>query len=158
VKIGTPLLAAAVAVAFLPACSSKDGPVKADCGAVPASLVNETLGTTVREADVTDNKTVIVCRYEPTTGSGPGVLVRFQNPDDAASFKVAKEGYTKNGLETKDVPGFADEAFSNTIGTGAILTNTLVARKGSVQILLTSGATIDKEKALLQKVFDAIAT
>ena len=125
------------------------------CALVPASLVNSTLGTQVGDPDETNNSPVIVCNYSSTDSSS--VLVRFQINNDAAGFARGKQGFTDSGQATVDIAGFQDEAFSSSMGTGLSAVNSLVARKGSVEVMVVSSASTDKEKALIQKIFDALA-
>jgi hypothetical protein len=55
------------------------------------------------------------------------------------------------GLKT--VPGFADQAYSFTISEEGITENELIARKGSVEAVVASGATLTQEEALAQSIF-----
>jgi hypothetical protein len=125
------------------------------CALAPASLVNATLGVSMNNPTETVNSVVTVCNYAPGSGSG-GVTVRFQTNEDAAGFEVGKSGFTDSDQPVTDIPGFFDQAFSSTLGRGEIVVNTVVARQGSVEILVTSHATIDKEKELVTKLFGAL--
>lgn len=129
--------------------------LKVDCGSVPASVVNAALGIPVGEPNQTVNSVVTLCQYASTSGSET-VLVRFQTNEDAAGFARAKAGFTDSGQPTTDIAGFFDQAFSSSLGSGDLAVNTVVARKGSVEILVTSPAPVDKEKELITKIFAAI--
>jgi len=118
---------------------------------VPASLVNTSLGSDVGAPAQTLNDSVTVCEYK---GAKAGhVIVRFQTGEDAASFAAGRQGFDSNGEPTKTVTGFADEAYSSTLGTSDLAVITLVARTGPVEILVTSGASLDAEKALERQLF-----
>ena len=70
-----------------------------------------------------------------------------------------RDGYAPQNMQTTDFPGFGDEAYTNTISVSnlGITTNTLVARKGKVELLVSSSASFEQEKSLEQKLFDALA-
>jgi hypothetical protein len=132
-----------------------DATNKPSCALAPAALVNSTLGVSMGEPEETVNSVVTACRYASTSGSG-SVTVRFQTNEDAAGFARARSGFDDSGQRTTDVPGFFDQAFSSTLGSGEFAINTIVARKGSVEILVTSHASLDKEKELVRRIFAAL--
>jgi hypothetical protein len=55
------------------------------------------------------------------------------------------------GLKT--VPGFADQAYSFSISEAGITENELIARQGSVEAVVASGATLSQEETLAQSIF-----
>jgi hypothetical protein len=121
------------------------------CAKAPADVVGAALGDTLDPAAETRNgDTVVVCDYR---GSKTGLVkVRIQTDSSAAAFAVEKKGFAGAGMPTKD-EAFADEAFSNVLGSGQTTVTTLVARKGSVEILVTAKTTVAQEKALLTQLF-----
>jgi hypothetical protein len=129
---------------------------KASCSLAPASLVNASLGTHVGEAKAQELGIVVVCRYEPTPGNTGNVIVRFQSKTTSALFTESRAVSDRSGLTTSDFPGFVDDAYTNVIAIGSHVTNTLVARKGDMQILVSSPASFDAERSLEQKLFDAL--
>jgi hypothetical protein len=140
----------------IPAPSQADGAVNGaaggqTCRLAPASLVGSTLGVRVGEPRENDNDPVTICTY-PAAADPAGVVVRFRSGADPDSFAAGKLGFSANGQPTRDVSGFADEAYTTSRGA----TTTLVARKGEVEILVTAKAPISHEKALAQKLFDAV--
>ncbi len=124
------------------------------CALAPSTVVSSALGIPIGEPVQTVNKTVTLCAY-PSAGSG-SVTVRFETGESAAGFAVARAGFTNSGQPTVDVPGLFDEAFSSTLGRGDIAVNTVVARHGSVDILITSGASVDRERALITTLFGSL--
>jgi hypothetical protein len=129
---------------------------KPSCDLAPASLINSTLGTHVGDPAVQDLNTVVVCRYSPTSGSG-SVVLRMQTDMSVSVFNQGRALSDSNGLPTKDLPGFQDSAYTSFIKAGSIETNTVVALKGTVQILVSSPASIDAEKALETQLFAKLA-
>jgi len=132
----------------------------ASCDMAPTSLVKSQLGLDVGAPAATDNGgSVLVCTYPPAPGASKTVIVRIDTGSSAAQFKTTRDGYTPQNMQTTDFPGFGDEAYTNTISVSnlGITTNTLVARKGKVELLVSSSASFEQEKSLEQKLFDALA-
>jgi hypothetical protein len=125
------------------------------CASAPATLVGTALGDTVSTARETrDGDTVVVCDYQ---GTKVGVVkLRIQTDSDAATFAADKKGFDTRSMKTADET-LADEAFSNVHGTGKQQITTLVARKGSVEILVVARATVAQEKALLGQLFNRVS-
>lgn len=110
------------------------------CDLAPAALVKAHLGLTVNDPIVTTTSSVTTCAY--AVGSNAfGVLIRFQVRQDSASFATGRAGFPA----TATVGGLGDEAYSSS----ANLYQTLVARKGSTGILITSRANLAAERSLM---------
>ena len=156
-----PALAALLAVTT--ACSSKsnDGNTSGgntnsnNNGGLPscptAATIKSELGLDVKEATVQNNGVVRVCQFSPA-GSTGSAIVRFQGQDTAAKFATAKEIFKNSGQTPTDVTGLGDEAYSSSLSGGSITINTIVARKGSLEVLVTSQASLDQEKAFASKL------
>jgi hypothetical protein len=106
------------------------------------------------EPNKTVSGIVTVCTY--VSAKSGTVLVRFQTKEDAAGFAVGRQGFESSGQKTTDVSGLGDQAFSSTLGGGTIAVTTVVARKGEVEVLVTSRAPVDKETALITTIFAAL--
>jgi hypothetical protein len=157
------IIAAALVTATLTACGTDSpestnagGGPKASCDLAPTSLIKETLGLDVTAPTVQENGTVLVCTYQPVPGAIDTVLVRFETASSAEQFRDTRETYAEHEMQTQDYPGFADEAYTNTLAAAGLTTNTLVARQGPVEILVSSSASFAQEQALEQKLFDAL--
>jgi ABC-type molybdate transport system substrate-binding protein len=122
------------------------------CALVPASLVNSVVGSHFADPSEQTNGSVVVCTY---TGDHT-MIIRIETKSSADAFAAAKTEYAKHNLSTKDLAGFADEAYTSTISAVGVTTNTLVARKGSTEILISSGLSIDQLKQLETKLFTVI--
>lgn len=141
----------AAAAAASPAGGGGSGPVT--CDAVPASLVNSALGTDLGAPSQTTAGSAVACAFKGTkTGA---VEIRIQTGDTAALFAAERKTFDATGQPTKDYPGFGDQAYTNVrhLPLGLPDMNTLVARQGSVEILVASPAAITAERALEQQVF-----
>jgi hypothetical protein len=132
------------------------GGKQASCDLAPAALVKQTLGVDVGPAQPNANGSVLVCTYLASPGATGQVIVRFDTASGADQFKSARDAYATQNMQTQDYPGFGDEAYTNTLSAIGITTNTLVARKGSVEILISSPASFDQEKSLEQTLFAAL--
>jgi hypothetical protein len=100
---------------------------------------------------------VLVCTYSPSAGATGTVIVRIDTASSAAQFKTTRDSYATQNMQTADYPGFGDEAYTNVISAIGITTNTLAARKGKVEIQISSPASFDQEKSLEQALFGALA-
>jgi hypothetical protein len=136
--------------------SGGSGGKQASCDMAPTALVKQTLGVDVGAVQANENGSVLVCTYPPSPGATGSVIVRFDTASGADQFKSARDAYATQNMQTQDYPGFGDEAYTNTLSAIGITTNTLVARKGSVEILISSPASFDQEKSLEQTLFNAL--
>jgi hypothetical protein len=127
------------------------------CAVAPASMVNAALGTSVGDPKEQLVGHGAVCNYAPVAGAKGNVIVRIQTDTTRSLFDQGRATSDRNGLPTADLPGFEDAAYTSTIAAGSVTTNTVVALKGTVQVLVSSAATFDKEKALEQQIFAALA-
>jgi hypothetical protein len=119
-------------------------PAKPGCDLAPASTVKAHLGVQAAEPRATTNGPVTVCAYA-VGGNENGVIVRFQTGFSHSAFLTGRDGFTQSGQPTADVAGVGDEAYSSALADF----NTLVARKGTVEILITAEASVDAERGLM---------
>jgi hypothetical protein len=125
------------------------------CDLAPASLVNSALGTHVGDPSAQTLTNVVVCTYSPTSGIGH-VILRIQTDRTPDDFTAARGQSDTQGIKTTDLPGFEDKAYTSTISAASITTNTVVALKGTVEILVSSGASFEQEKSLEQQLFSKL--
>ena len=132
-----------------PAVQTLDGP------AVQAA------GRVIAELPIASGYVVRLCRYYPpgtrdtinasgvaTGASGVECLIRLQTGATAAGFAAEEGQFSAVGQRPTDLASVGDEAFSSTIGSAQRVVNTVIARKGPVDIQVTSSVAIDKEAAL----------
>ena len=81
--------------------------------------------------------------------------IRIQTGDSAAVFAAERKTFGATGQPATVYPGFGDQAYTNVKHMPLNMpdVNTLVARQGSVEILVTSTASIAAERALEQQLF-----
>jgi len=169
IRIIVSLVAATAATALLAGCGPKatdnsansgtngSGGKSASCDLAPASLIKQTLGMDVTAPTADTNDSVLVCTYSPAGGASGTVILRFDTASSAQQYKTTRDGYATQNMTTTDYPGFGDEAYTSSISALNITTNTLDARKGAVEMQVSSHASFDQERALLQKLFDALS-
>lgn len=153
---------AAVAVFALAACTSTP-PSTPTTGQPPPPTATESAGVSCADAPpevvgaalelrlnhprqtIADN--VVRCAYD-----GGLAEVRFETGADAASFAEGRRDHS--GIT--DLPGFHDEAYRATAVTGEVVRTAVVARAGTVEITVTSGATADRAQRLVDALFAAL--
>jgi hypothetical protein len=143
--------AASTAAASAPAAAGAAPP---GCDLVPAALVNGALGTDLGAPSQSDAPNAVACQFK---GAKAGAAeIRIATGQTAAAFAAERTTFDSSGQSTKAYAGFGDQAFTSTqkMPLGLPDVNTLVALKGSVEILVSSSASITAEQALEQQLFD----
>jgi hypothetical protein len=82
------------------------------------------------------------------------VTVTLVNGISSSYMSTAAQQASKvaaGGLKT--VSGFADQAYSFSITEAGITENELIARKGSLEAVVASGASLSQEETLAQSIF-----
>jgi hypothetical protein len=123
------------------------------CDLVPASMVNAALGTDLGNPTQSAGAGAVACEFQ---GAKAGtVMIRIQKGDDAAAFATERKTFDTSGQPTQDYAGLGDEAYTSTktMPLGLPDVTTLVAREGSVEILVSSSASTAAEQALEQQLF-----
>jgi hypothetical protein len=90
------------------------------------------------------------CSY----GSPDGIAaVHFIILAAPADFNPIKVGMSAGGQKVNDISGVGDQAFSSALSVaGGKDQNTIGARKGTFAVIVTSRASLDKEKAFVAKI------
>ena len=122
------------------------------CAKASAAVVKSTLGFSVSEPQESFDETEIECTYR-AIGTSNALVVKFRTGQDAASFARTRHDSDSTGKPTTDVTGVGDQAYASSDEFGDMVSNTLVARKGSTQLLVTAPAPVDKLKAFVVAVF-----
>lgn len=154
------LAAVAISAAGLAGCSTAASPDTMPthtapligCGYAPAAKVGKALDMDLQEPKETDQSPVTVCTYLVKKKSD-AVVVRFQTEVDAKTFTETQRGFTG---AVAQLDGLGDQAFTATMSGGKTATNSVAARQGSVAVVVTSTASIAKEKALIRDLLPAL--
>jgi hypothetical protein len=124
------------------------------CATVSPQLIRSALGLSVPAPQATPNGSVLVCTYGKL-GQGQ-VIVRFQTGDSKPAFAAARKQFDTHGEPTKPFAGLGVPAYSSVIGSGAYLNSTVVALKGSTELLVTAPAPLARVAALVKKTLAAL--
>ena len=119
-----------------------------------SAAISSTLGITY--GDLIQNNTAKErnCNYAPSSVETGLAAVSFQIMAGAGDFAGVKAGFSA-GRTVTSISGLGDEAFSSALNAGPSPKNTVAARKGVLLILVSSFATVDKEKALVASLLAA---
>ena len=146
-------LAAVLGVTFvvIPAANAK----APSCATVSPQLIKTTLGIAVPAPQATPNGSVLVCTFGQT-GQSKQVIVRFESGESKPAFAASRKQFDAHGEPTKVFAGLGVPAYSSVIGSGAYLNSTVVALKGSTELLATAPAPLSKVAVLVKKTLAAL--
>ena len=153
---GTSQSAASAAAPAASSPAAAAGPSQVSCAMVPAALVNAALGTDLGAPSQSAGANAIACQFK---GAKAGTVeIRIATGDTAAAFAAERKTFDSSGQPTRTYAGFGDQAYISTqhMPLGLPSVNTLVAREGPVELLVSSTASITAEKALEQQLFAKI--
>lgn len=115
-----------------------------NCADAPQDVVAATLRLRLNHSrqSIVDN--VVTCTYD-----GGGAQVRFTTGTDAEAFARRRAGRR----DVVDVPGLQDEAYRATTTSGEVVRTVVVARRGTVEIEVSSGANTRHAEQLISELF-----
>ena len=132
--------------------SSGDNGSSSNQGSLPecptSATISAALGITYGDLVQTNGTKERNCNYAPSSVETGLAALSFQIMAGAGDFVGVKAGYS-SGRTVANIEGLGDEAFSSVLSAGPSPKNTVAARKGLLLILVSSYATIDKEKAFI---------
>lgn len=135
--------------------SAPPAPPAGSCDSFPLTLVQGKLGLTGIKGPISEVKGgARLCEYN-NTDTSPAATIQINSAATEASFAKTRNGFTKNGAPVTPVAGLGDEAYSATF-TYRITSRTLVVRRGATEVLITSTASADAIRALMDSVLAAI--
>lgn len=132
---------------------SPDGPTAISCAdAAPSEVVGTAAKDPVGEPTESRAEGTLMCSYD---GAKVGhLIVRIQGDQTAAGFATARRGFDDNGTPTTPLTGFEEEAYAGVTGSGSYRVTTVVARRGSTEILVTGKLGVPEGKALIKQLMD----
>ncbi|MFT7837517.1 hypothetical protein Q5530_15345 [Saccharothrix sp. BKS2] len=115
-----------------------------NCADAPQDVVAAALRLRLNHSrqSIVDN--VVTCTYD-----GGGARVRFTTGTDAAAF-AARRGEHRDAVAVPDLP---DEAYRATTTSGEVVRTVVVARRGTVEIEVSSGANTRHAEQLVAELF-----
>ena len=126
------------------------------CDLVSLPLLQEKLGLTAIKGPFSGMKAGgLVCEYNKADGS-PVLTLQMNAAATAESFARTRDGFTKNKAQVTPITGLGDEAFSSTF-TFTTTSHTLVVRKGTTEVLMTSNGSAESIRALMDLVIAGIS-
>jgi hypothetical protein len=122
------------------------------CSLASAALVSEKLGFTLTGPNVDRGPAATVCTYDNPTVRSQSATVQLQYLATPASFAKGREGFSGHGEPVAAVAGLGDEAYSASLSVANSTSSTLVARKGTIEALITTTAPADRLPALMRAI------
>jgi hypothetical protein len=126
------------------------------CTVATAALVGSKLGFTLTGPNVDRGPAATICTYDNPSDRAQSATVQITSGATAAGFAQTRNGFAGHGEAVTDVAGLGDEAYSATLTMANVTNTTLVARKGSTEVLVTTTATADRVPALMTAVLALI--
>jgi hypothetical protein len=113
-----------------------------------SAAISAALGITYGDLVQTNSAKERNCNCAPSCVETGLAALSFQILPGAGDFAGVKAGYS-GGRAVANIEGLGDEAFSSVLNAGPSPMNTVAARKGLLIVLVSSFATVDKEKAFI---------
>ncbi|MGM1057823.1 hypothetical protein [Saccharothrix sp. Mg75] len=151
-------LVAATALLALAACTSEEPAPTAqvapsttatdsagvNCDDAPQDVVGPALALRLQHSRQAIDGSVVTCTYD-----AGGAVVRYRTDADAESFARGRA----EQRHVEDVPGLHDEAYRATTTRGEVVQTLVAARRGAVEITVTSAATAERAAGLVAELF-----
>jgi hypothetical protein len=138
-------------VALGPAPAADAALAPPTCALAPPGVVGPIYGARFGAPTAKTQGLVTVCSYlsvEPVIS----VLVRFETDESKAEFEAGRRQFDRLGEHTVTRAGFGQSAYSVTLGSGQVLTGTLVVLTGPTELLVSGTGPLKKAEALADKV------
>ncbi|MEU5690438.1 hypothetical protein [Actinosynnema sp. NPDC020468] len=128
-------------------------PAGLSCDKAPEDVVGAALSLRLSHPRQTVDGDTVTCSYD---GGGAVTSVVFRSKVDATGFAKGKLDYENKKQKVTDLTGLGDEAYATTLGTGEVVQHTVVARKGSTEVAVTSGANQEQERKLVATLLEGL--
>jgi len=128
------------------------------CTVATAALVGNTLGfgPALTGPNVDRGPTATICTYDNPSRQAESATVQITAQATPASFASGRNGFATHGEAVTDVAGLGDQAYSATLSVANVTNTTLVARKGSTEVLINTTAPADRVPALMTAILSLI--
>ena len=108
----------------------------ARCQLVTPAQIQAEVGVAVASPSATVHGTTTLCTYK-AADLGQSVIIGYHSGATTTSFDTDRASLRSRGEKVGKILGLGDEAFYAVATTGGTTVTTVVARKGSEQILVT---------------------
>jgi hypothetical protein len=132
------------------------GPAGPQCTVASAALVGGKLGYALTGPNVDKGPAATICTYDNPSSQLQSATVQITTGATPASFTTGRNGFTGHGEVVADVAGVGDQAYSATLAVANVTNTTLVARKGSYEVLITTTAPADRVPGLMTAILALI--
>ena len=122
------------------------------CTVATAALVSSKLGFSLTGPNLDRGPAATICTYDNPSDRAQSATVQITSGATPAGFAQTRKGFAGHGESVTDIPGLGDEAYSATLTMANVTNTTLVARKGSTEVLVTTTAPADRVPALMTAV------
>jgi hypothetical protein len=144
--------AASPTVTASPALASPPPPVGPQCAVATAALVSEKLGFALTGPNVDRGPAATICTYDNAANRAQSATVQLTTGATAETFTRGRSGFAGHGETVSDVTGLGDQAYSATLSVANVTNTTLVARKASTEVLITTTAPAERVPMLMAAV------
>ena len=110
------------------------------CTIASATLVSGKLGFSLIGPNVDRGPSATICTYDNPANQAQSATVQITAGATPASFAKGRTGFAGHGEVVSDVAGLGDEAYSATLAVANVTNTTMVARKGSNEVLINTTA------------------
>jgi hypothetical protein len=126
------------------------------CTVATAALVGSKLGFSLTGPNLDRGPAATICTYDNPSNRAQSATVQITSGATPAGFAQTRNGFAGHGETVTDLPGLGDQAYSATLSMANVTNTTLVARKGSTEVLVTTTAPADRVPALMTAVLALI--
>ncbi len=126
------------------------------CALVPPSVIASTMDLELGAPTESFSADGIHCNYTPVDPDDPTIIVEFRTGQDHATFVAYRQANAVIGEDESEVGGVGDEAYVRTGQFDALVSNTLVARKGDALFIVTAPVSVEQCIALAQAVLGTL--
>ncbi len=139
-----------------PTTTSTTAPASsAPCRRVTPAQIQSVVGVAVASPSASGRGTTTLCTYK-AANLADSVIVGFDSAATTTSFQTDRAGLRRHGDKVGKILGLGDEAFYAVATSGGATVTTVVARKGSEQVLVTgTGAMTGLERLAEQALATA---
>ena len=110
------------------------------------------LGFSLTGPNVDRGPASTICTYDNPSNQAQSATLQITTGATPASFATDRNGFASHRETVTDVPGLGDEAYSATLSVANITNTTLVVRRGSVEVLITTTAPADRVPPLMTAI------
>jgi hypothetical protein len=127
-------------------------PTGPSCTVATAALVGGKLGFLLTGPNVDRGPAATICTYDNPSNQAQSATVQLTTGATPDSFAKTRTGFAGHGEVVADVAGLGDQAYSATLSVANVTNTTLVARKGTTEVLITTTAPADRVPGLMTAI------